>query len=79
MKTIREILSVKDKKVIIELPDDFTDNEVEVFVMPARRRLNDDAFSLKELLLNGPIFKQEQIKNIENVKRWFNKWNIVQY
>ena len=34
MKALRKITKVKDKRLVIDLPEDFNEDEVEVIIMP---------------------------------------------
>ena len=45
MEAIRKIVKVQDHKVTVELPIDFTANEVEVIVLPIE---NNNKFKLNE-------------------------------
>ena len=45
MKAIRKITKVKDKRLVIDLPDDFNEDQVEVIIMPIDDQYEDDYWS----------------------------------
>ncbi|MBS3772074.1 MAG: hypothetical protein KGY69_17610 [Bacteroidales bacterium] len=45
MKALRKITKVKDKRLVIDLPDDFNVNQVEVIIMPISDQDENDFWS----------------------------------
>ena len=45
MKALRKITKVKDKRLVIDLPDDFNEDQVEVIIMPIYDQYEDDYWS----------------------------------
>lgn len=55
MKAIREIVKVKNRQVIINLPDDFNADEVEVIVLKTiENELSEEQKTILENRLNEP-------------------------
>ena len=42
MKALRKITKVKDKRLVINLPDDFNEDQVEVIIMPVNEEDEND-------------------------------------
>ena len=45
MKALRKITKVKDKRLVIDLPDDFNEDQVEVIIMPIDDQYEDAYWS----------------------------------
>lgn len=45
MKALRKISKIKNKKLVIELPDDFNEDQVEVIIMPLYEKDEDNFWS----------------------------------
>ena len=45
MKALRKITKVKDKRLVIDLPEDFNEDEVEVIIMPIYDQNENDFWS----------------------------------
>lgn len=75
MEAIREIVKVKNRQVIIHLPDDFNADEVEVIVLKTiENELSDEQKTILENRLNEPeteyISSQESLDFLKkNIKR----------
>jgi DNA-binding cell septation regulator SpoVG len=82
MKAIREIKQVKDNKIIIELPEDFSDDgEVEVIIHPINKKLKRE--KLRQSLLDAPTLTEDELSELESdikqVRDWMNEWKIQEF
>lgn len=59
MNALRNIIDVKDKKIIIDLPEDFQTDKVEVIVLPYADEANNSEKidgQLSEFFENSPLY-----------------------
>lgn len=73
MKALREYRIIKDGKIIIDIPEDFGAQEVEVIVLP---KPTEKKKNLGNFLLEGPVVSDEELNNLILVKEWLQKWMI---
>lgn len=71
MEAIRKIVKVQDHKVTVELPIDFTANEVEVIVLPIENeggRMTQEAFEHRKIVFESAkgIFKHSAYEPTED-------------
>ena len=82
MKAIRQVKEVKNNEVLVKLPKDFGNKEVEVIILPLdaidKEKLKARENFLK-FLLNGPTLSPEEIQRIEAMQREFNQWPIEKF
>ena len=82
MKAIRQVKEVKNHQVLIELPENFGNKNVEVIILPLnimnKEKIKDREKFLK-FLLNGPTLSPEEIQRIEAMQREFNQWTIEKF
>ena len=77
MQTIRQRTKIKNGKITIDVPPEFDADEVEVIVLPVKKKPNKE--QLLELLLNAPTLTEDEIAEIENVRKWLNDWKIPEF
>jgi hypothetical protein len=73
MQALRKIKNVKDRKVIIDLPEDFKNKIVEVIILPYTRKATKKK-NLSEILMKGPVLEEDDIKSFIAVKEDMKKW-----
>ncbi|MBI5633135.1 MAG: hypothetical protein HZA15_06625 [Nitrospirae bacterium] len=78
MQAIREIKSVKGKKIIIDLPEDFRDQKVEVIVLPFAEE-TEKKRNLNSLLMDGPTLTDEEIRQFMTVREDMKRWKIKEF
>jgi len=82
MKAIRQVKEVKNHQVLVRLPEDFGNKEVEVIIIPLneidKKKLSARKKFLK-FLLSGPTLSPEEIQRIEAMQREFNQWPIEKF
>ncbi|MEQ8172453.1 MAG: hypothetical protein ABRQ38_26460 [Candidatus Eremiobacterota bacterium] len=63
MQAIREFKRVEHGQIIIDLPEDFTSEEVEVIILPMENKKNEIERKerLRNLLLNGPTINKNTV------------------
>ncbi|MCK4359842.1 MAG: hypothetical protein KAW92_14105 [Candidatus Cloacimonetes bacterium] len=82
MKAIRQVKEVKNNEVLVKLPEDFGNKEVEVIILPLNE-IDKEKLEAREkflkFLLNGPTLSPEEIQRIEAMQREFNQWSIEKF
>lgn len=74
MEAIRIIKKVLNHQVLVDVPELNDDQEVEVIIVP--HASNGDS-SLPQLLLKGPIWSLEEVKDFEeNIQEGYDNWTI---
>lgn len=74
MQAIREIKKIKDKKIVVNLPEDFQAKEVEVIILPVvHKKRKKRSQKVSALLLKGPLLSKREIENIKDIQSWFHK------
>ena len=78
MQAIREFKRVEGGQIIINVPQGFTSEEVEIIILPVENMRNEIERKerLRNLLLNGPTLNKEDMKEIEYIKQWYKEWKI---
>lgn len=79
MEALKTNTTVKNRQVIVDLPDYFEDEEVEVIILSAttdveRKHVQKNVFL--EFLRNGPTLSDEEIQRIDEVKKEFQTWML---
>ncbi|MBC7892162.1 MAG: hypothetical protein H7Y12_08125 [Sphingobacteriaceae bacterium] len=83
MNAVRQVVKVKNHRVTVELPANFTAEEVEVIVLPAAtpEPVAADQFvsgkpltKLQQLLLDAPVMSDEEYEFIMEKRRALNAW-----
>lgn len=75
MEAIRLIKKVMNHQVLVDVPELNEDQEVEVIIIP-HLSYNGES-SLPQLLLNGPVWSPEEVKDFEeNVQEGYASWTI---
>lgn len=78
MQAIREFKRVEHGQIIIDLPENFTSEEVEVIILPVENKKSEIERKkrLRNLLLKGPVINENTVKEIEELKTWYKEWKI---
>ena len=80
MQAIREIKKIKDKKIVVNLPENFQAKEVEVIIPPVvHKKGKKQSPKVSDLLLKVPLLSQREIENIKGIQGWFDKWKVSQF
>lgn len=79
MKILREIKKVTNNKVLINLPDNFSADRVEIIVVPILNKKRKNRSKLRDLLLNGPTFSKKEIEDFKNPGLWMRKWGLKKF
>ncbi len=79
MQAIREIKEIKNRKIVIDLPERFKAKEVEIIILPLIQKGKKKMKRISELLLKGPVLSKREIEKIKSVKNWFNEWKVPQF
>ena len=77
MQALRNIYTVKNHQITIDLPKDFNHSSVEVIILPAQKK-NDKKEQLKQLLSVG-LWNDEDIKSITDSQNLINQWKITKF
>ena len=75
MDALRFFSVIKDRKITLDIPPDFTSENVEIIILPLKNKKG----KLKELLLEGPVWSEEDIEEIEKVSEGFRNWKIKEF
>lgn len=77
MEALRTIKKVINHQVLLELPDSFEDQQVEIIIFPV---INRAAEELSALLLNGPVWSENQVDDFnETIKKGYRNWKITEF
>lgn len=79
MQALREIKEIKDKKIVIDLPERFKAKEIEIIILPIVRKGKRKMKKVNELLLKGPVLSKKEIEKIKGVENWFNEWKVPRF
>jgi hypothetical protein len=79
MQAIREIKEIKDKKIVINLPERFKAKEAEIIILPIIQKGEKKMKKISELLLKGPVLSNKEIEEIKGVEDWFAEWKAPQF
>ena len=77
MEAFRAKTTVTQQRLILDVPAAFDNQEVEVIiwaVTPERPRAAFDRAAFWEFLRNGPTLSEEELKQIDDVKKEFHNW-----
>lgn len=75
MDALRFFSVIKDRKIILDIPPNFTSENVEIIILPLKNKKG----KLKELLLEGPVWSEEDVKEIEKVGEGLRRWKIEEF
>jgi len=75
MQALRNIYTVKNNQITIDLPKGFNHSSVEVIILPAQKK-NDKKEQLKQLLSVG-LWNDEDIKSITASQNLINRTLVV--
>ena len=69
----------KGNEIVVQLPDSFTANEVDVIVWASDNAIDENKEtaninSFSEYLLNWPEMSDEELQSIEEKRKQLNKW-----
>ena len=69
----------KGNEIVVQLPDSFTANEVDVIVWASDNAIDENKEtaninSFSEYLLNWPEMSDEELQSIEEKRNQLNKW-----
>lgn len=79
MQAIREIKEIKDKKIVIYLPERFKAKKVEIIILPLFQKGKKKMKRISELLLKGPVLSKKEIEKIKGVEDWFAEWKVPKF
>lgn len=79
MQALREIKEIKDKKIVIDLPERFKAKKVEIIILPLIQKSKKKMKKISELLLKGPALSKKEIEKIKSVENWFDEWKVPQF
>lgn len=75
MEAIREIKKVKNHQVLIDLPNIYENEEVEIIIQPVLNKKRKETFF--DLLLDGPVWTKEEVESFEeNLQKGYNSWKL---
>ena len=77
MEAFRAKTTVTQQRLILDVPAAFDNQEVEVIIFavtPERPRVALDRATFWEFLRNGPTLSEEELKQIDEVKKEFRNW-----
>ena len=75
MEAIREIRKVKNHQVLIDLPNIYENEKVEIIILPILNKKRKE--TLSDLLLDGPVWTEEEIENFEdNLQKGYDNWKL---
>ena len=77
MDVIREIVKVKDHRIVIDLPENLEFDKAEVIIQPLENSSSD--FDMRAFLLKGPVLSSAEIKSIKDVRKDFKEWNLNKF
>lgn len=80
MEAIRARTTIKNHQIVIQVPQAFEDSEVEVIVLqlePPPRNQAQEKEQFLEFLRNGPTWSEDDIQNVEAVRKEFSQWTIL--
>ena len=78
MEVIREIKKVKNHQVLIDLPNIYENEEVEIIILPLKNKKRDESFS--ELLLKGPVWSEKEVESFEeNLQKGYANWKLRKF
>ena len=78
MFALRKIQEVKSGVLKIDLPSDFSAKRVEIIILPLDEP-EAETDQLQKLLLEAPTFSTDEMKEFENVRKWFAQWNVREF
>ena len=76
MRVIREIKRIKDKKIVVDLPEGFQAKEVEVIILPIVCKSKKRPRKLSDILLKWPSLNRKEIENIKGIQYWLREWKV---
>jgi len=56
LNAIRNIINVKNKKIIIKLPDDFNSDKAEVIILPYQGMNEEKSGEISDFFKNSPLY-----------------------
>lgn len=78
MNAIRKIEEVKSGSVKIDLPADFQAKKVGVVIMPVVDS-EDRQQSRRDVLLEAPTLKDDELKEYSRVRDWMSQWSVKEF
>lgn len=75
MNALRFFSIIKDKKITIDIPPDFISKNVEIIILPLQPKKK----NIEDLLLEGPVWSEEDIANIKAMRKEFKNWKIEEF
>ena len=76
MNAIRYILNVKNKKIIISLPDDFNSDKAEVIILPYHEINEEKSGKISDFFKNSPLFNLDlNLDRSKDSGRDIDLWN----
>ncbi len=75
MEAIREIKKVRNHQVLIDLPNNYENEDVEIIILPLMNKKRQK--TLSDLLLDGPVWSKKEVKNFEeNLQEGYTNWKL---
>ena len=81
MQALRNIYTVTDRRIQIDLPESFKYSAVEVIILPVEKHFNNELSKeerVEQLLLVG-TWNEEDVQPIIESKKFTNKWKIEEF
>jgi len=85
MQALRNIYTVKNNKIIIDLPDYFKYSSVEIIILPVEKtvkQINENTINKKnglEQLLSVGVWSENDIQAITDSQNLINQWKIEEF
>jgi hypothetical protein len=83
MQAIRQFHRVRNRKIEIVLPENFSADEVEIIILPSENGLCPEESprhgSLHNLLLEGPTSSDDDLKQLQDIHTWMSGWNAREF
>ena len=79
MQVIREIKKIKDKKIVVDIPEDFQAKKVEIIILPVAHKNKKRLLKLSGILLKGSLLNRKEIENIKGIQYWLREWKVPKF
>ena len=79
MQVIREIKKIKDKKIVVDIPEDSQAKKVEIIILPVAHKNKKRFLKLSDILLKGPSLNRKEIENIKGIQYWLREWKVPKF
>ena len=76
MQLIRQIIDVKDRHLVFDLPKSFTSSKAEVIIIPCENKKNANSDKEVNRLLSVSVWGAQDVKRIQKAQRDIGKWKV---